>query len=776
MTTTDTTFGDLLRTLRTDAGLTQEELAERAGLSARGISDLERAVNRSPYRTTLQRIIDALALDGASADALWAVGNRPRVPRVGRRVNSRAPLPIPPTRLLGREQEEAIILRLLRVEGRRLLTLTGTGGVGKTHLALQVAAAAAPDYADGAAFVSLASITDATLVPDAIAAALNVQAGGATTPEDAVRSFLTGRELLLVLDNFEQVADAAPLIADLLAVCPKLKALATSREPLHVRGEQEVDIGPLDVGENGATTDWEEKLKLPAVRLFAERASAVQPAFELNERTANRAFEICRKLDGIPLAIELAAAQVKYNTPRDLLSQLARPLDVLTAGPRDMPRRQRTMRDTIAWSYNRLSPLEQVVFRHVAVFSGGCTLRALDGVLGAAYSDKTALRLVLNRLIDKSLLLSEKHDETRFRMLETLREFGLEKLRENSEEGGSGLRHAQYYLELARSANLTTEAEGEMRHDLVIRDRDNIRSALEWSRGSGNFVIGLELAVALENYWVTGSPLEGKRWLTELLERAEEIPGELRAGALRGCGNTRIILGEFEEGWRLYEESLAEYRRVGNEAGIGLMLQRLASQERFLLSDPERARALANESLLLLRKIGLKKGEAVSLGILADLELRDGLEESALSLLDQSAALAQRVGFVWWHAGMAFRLAELLLKRQRLPEADFRIRQALPLVVAMEDRQRTIYFLALFAHLAVETGHPERAGRLWGAIEAEEAHGPIGQWEADRNNYAAPVLAHAGSDFERGRREGRRVSLREAVQVVLDADAVRNVI
>jgi len=392
------------------------------------------------------------------------------------------------------------------------------------------------------------------------------------------------------------------------------------------------------------------------------------------------------------------------------------------------------------------------------VFAGSFTVEGAEAVCNAELD-------TLASLADKNLIGREGE---RLRMLETIREFAVEKFAELSEAEEVKRRHAVYFLAIARSANLLQEAEGEQRHDLIIQDRDNVRGALEWTLKSGEIDLGLQLAAVLENYWASNSPVEGRRWLDELLRRASGVSSDLHALALRVRGSSTYNFGEFEEGTWYYVLSLGEYRRLGDERGIAILHHRLAV-DALRRDDARGAAALAQESLRVDRKIKFAKGEAQVLGLLADLELRQGHEDVAFELLERSAALCEESGFVWWWARMLLSLAELLFKWGRVPEADARVRQALPLFARMGDRQGAIYALALLLRMATETGQLHRAGRLWGVIEAEEARGRIGQWEAERDQYAQLALRYAGPEFERGRQEGVRLTLNEAVDEALEA-------
>jgi predicted ATPase len=642
-------------------------------------------------------------------------------------------LPTPANPLVGRKKELIDVVRLLTLERPRVVTLTGPGGTGKTRFSVAAAAEAVDSFADGTWFVDLSALRDAALVLPTIAATLGAQA--------PLREHIGHRQLLLVLDNLEQVVDAARDLGELVSSCPGLQVLGTSREPLHIAPEREYPLKPLP--------------ESPAVELFRQRAGAEVP-YDIAAR-------ICERVDRLPLAIELAAARVKVLDPGLLLDRLEHRLPLLASRSRDLPERQRTLHSTIAWSYELLAPDEQTLFSRLAVFAGGCTLEAAEAVCDAGVD-------TIESLVDKSLL---RRRAERFLMLETIREFAAECFDETGEAEAIRRRHAKFLLELARSANLRQEAEGEQRHDLIIPERDNVRSAMAWAAASGEVELGLELLIALENFWATNDLHEGHRWARELFERGEDLPVELRAGALRVLGNTSVLLEGAEAPMRYYEQSLAEYRRAGDEHGIAIMLQRLALQVR-QFGDARKARALAEESLQRCRQIGFTKGEAVAEGILGRLMRRDGDGAGALERLERSVELADRSGFWWWEAWTLVEIAEMLFEHGRPAEAGARARAALPLVARMGDRPGTIYILALLARLAAELDDPVRAGRLSGAIEAEEARAPTGPLEEELDEFARSIRARvSGPEYERGRAEGRALSLEQAVTEALQQEPSR---
>jgi predicted ATPase/class 3 adenylate cyclase len=662
-------------------------------------------------------------------------------------------LPIQSKPMVGREHEIGEVAGLLRREDVRLVTLTGPGGTGKTRLSLQAAAERIEEFPHGVYFVALATITRPDFVLSTVAQtlAVNVTAG------QSLSDYMATKKLLLVIDNFEHVIAAAPQLADLLAAAADLKLLVTSREPLRLAAEHVYPVPGLKLPNTRRLPELAALSQYEAVALFVERAQAVQPSFEVTTANAPAVAEICVRLDGLPLALELAAARIPLLSPEALLSRLRDRLKTLRGGARDAPTRHQTLRGTLEWSYDLLAEEERQLLAWLGVFRGGFTVESAEAVCDAQLE-------ALGSLVDKNLV---RRDGERLTMLETTHEFALEKLAESEDVEQIRQRHAEHMISLAESANLTAEAEGEQRHDIVIREQGNVRGALEWALESGEVECGLRLAITLEGYWVASSPLEGRRWLDDLLARTKDLPGDLRARALRAMGGACYIFGEYEEGARHFEASLREFRRLGGERGIADLLGRLAI-EAVRRRETERARVLQDEALVLDRKINSKRGESRAAYVFAMIELQRGNDALALQLFEQSAALAGECGFTWWRLGRLLDLAELLLDRGRIPEADRRLREALPLAVQIGDRQATIFGLALLARSLGDAGLSERAGLLWGAIEAEEARAPVGGWETERDHHERLVLTHAGPEFERGRQEGNGLSLDEAADRVQD--------
>ncbi len=655
-------FGVLLKRYRVAAGLTQEALAQRASLSTRAVSDLERGVNKTPRHDTLDLLAAALALSPHKR-ALWVTAARPQAgPAVAipARENSPHNLPAQSTVLIGREAETAAACDILRRGDVRLLTLTGPGGVGKTRLALQVAEDLLDRYDDGVFFVDLAAITDPDLVAPTIARILGLREVASRTPRDTLIDYLRDRQILLLLDNFEQVASAAPLAADLLAACPRLELLVTSRAPVHVRGEHEFPVSPLAAPDPAPGCADARLITWPSVDLFVQRARAVNPTWTLTAANAPAVAEICRRLDGLPLAIELAAARVKLLPPQDLLPLLARRLTLLTSGGWDVPARQQTLRHTFAWSYDLLDEREKALFRRLAVFVGGCTRAAIASVSASiddTIEDTDPVTIVngLTSLADKSLLRSlpvpdpQDMDATRFTMLETVREYGLERLAASDELERARKAQAAYALDLAEQAAMgLLGAEQSLWLARLDREHDNMRAALDWARERGELEHGLRLAGALWRFWYTrGYLVEGRERLEGLLALATPngptVAASVRATALYRAAVLTAEQGDYDRAMTLAEESAALHRTLDDAQGLIAALTVLGNVARYQ-SNYDRAVALFEQVLDINRDSGDKTSSAVTLNNLGSVAHTRGDYNRATRLYEESLAIKRALG------------------------------------------------------------------------------------------------------------------------------------
>jgi predicted ATPase/DNA-binding SARP family transcriptional activator len=637
-------------------------------------------------------------------------------------------LPAPTSSFVGREPELAELERLLR--DHRLVTVTGLGGTGKTRLALETALRQAGVWADGIWLVDLTATADGELVLGAVAETL----GAAEHDLDALLAHARRLELLLLLDNCEHLVEACAKLADpMLRACPSLRILATSRVPLGLPGEVDFALDPLASPEQRAA--GEELERSPAVRLFLERASSVRRDLPHDGRSLVTAGEICRELDGLPLAIELAAARAKTLSLVEIADRLDDRFRFLRAWQRVADPRHQTLQTTLDWSHQLLAPAEQELLRRLSVFAGGATLEAVADV--CLDGDEHRAVDLLGRLVDASLVRAEPDGRTRYRLLETVRQYAAAKLADDPHAEAVHRRHAEHYLGVADSANLSidTLGRGPQRQDLALREQHNLRAALDWA-AEQDVELGLRLMLALENFWVgQQAPAEGKRRYERLLARADDLDLSLRASATRDYGAFHDILGEFDRARELYARSGELARQAGDDVGVANATFRLGVVA-YYQEGAERARTLWEESREAYRRLGYRIGEVQALGNLGSLEIEHGDAERGREMVEAAIGIAREVGW-WWWAGLGHAdLAGDALRDGRADEAERHGRQLLEFARRAEDRQQTLLALALLARAAAIRRDDERALALWASVEAvEDAPGRFGKF--DRAEYAS---------------------------------------
>ena len=696
-------------------------------------------------------------------------------------------LPRQLTSFVGRGREMAEVKRLLSTT--YLLTLSGSGGCGKTRLALQVAADLLEEFADGVWLVELAALLDPALVPQAVASALGVREeplgldeldGAPGPPSSRARplrarllDYFQSKQLLLILDNCEHLIDACAQLAEtLLRACPNLRILATSREALGIAGETAWRVPSLSLPDR-QLPPVESLMEYEALRLFIDRAKSALPTFTVTDQSGPTVIQICQRLDGIPLAIELAAARVKVLSAEQIAARLDDRFRLLTGGSRTALPRQQTLRAAIDWSHNLLSKKERVLFRRLSVFVGGFTLEAAEAVCTGKGVEAAEVLDVLTHLVDKSLVVvDEQPGEARYRLLDTVRQYGRDRLLESKEAPVVRQRHRDWYLGLAERAEPELHGPDQgVWLDRLETEHDNLRAALEWSFGGGEPEAGLRLAQALHYFWLARGYLsEGRRWLEEALSGSSGASTPARANALFAAGLLANFQGDYERAAALAEESLSLSRALGYKEGIALSLFSLGAGAR-VEGDLERAIGLFRESLALFRELGDQLRIAFSLRNLGITVGAQGDYEQAATLVEESLALSREMGYKRYAALSLVSLGSLASRRGEYGRATALLEESLVLVRGLRLNLLVGSCLEGLAAVVCAQGQFERAARLYGAAEAlREAVGvrlwPDGLAEHNRN-VAAVRTGLGGEAFTSAWAQGRAMTPAQAIAYAL---------
>lgn len=678
-------------------------------------------------------------------------------------------LPVETTNFIGRNHEKEVIKHLLG--NTHLLTLVGPPGTGKTRLALKIGWEMADNFRDGAYFVALASVSDPTLVMNTIVTAVGVN----ETPDqpliETLKRVLRERQMLLILDNFEHLLAAASQVSELLTAAPGLKVLATSREPLHLYGEQEYVVLPLKLPDL-ETPDPQTLAGFEATALFVQQAHGVRSDFELTAENALDVAQICIRLEGLPLAIELAAARSRLLTPPVLLARLSSRLDILTGGARDLPTRQQTLRNTIEWSYNLLDEGEKMLFARLAVFQGGWSLDAVEAIYGKDLPINVFNGL--ESLVKKSLVQQKElpSGEPRFTMLETLHEYAWERLEENGEAQTLHMQHAQYFVELAERAEPQfRQAQQLYWFRLLETEHENMRSVFQWSLSGGDITFGVRLVGALYLFWFTyGYHAEGQQWIQQLLNQMDNITAMYHPKLLIAAGHMTTLY-DLELARHYLDQALHLYREFADKLNTAWAL---VFKGYSMMGEPEAALIIAEEGLSLFQELNHKPGIGQALHIIGNLALSRGDYERARCTYEESLVVSQETGETRRIRIIIGNLSSIAQLEGNYEHARQLAEQALRLALELNNRLDIAEILASLAGIIGLTGQPERATRLLGACEAvlkRMGAVPVPSLKPKyERNIAALHTQLDNATFEACWNEGSAFSLEKAVAYALELD------
>jgi non-specific serine/threonine protein kinase len=681
--------------------------------------------------------------------------------------------------LVGRERERAAICHVLVRQGERLVTLTGPGGIGKTRLARAVAADLVEAFRGGVRFVDLSSVGDADLVVTAIAAAVDVPDSTDEPLLDTVARSLRSRDMLLVLDNFEHVLAAAPAISTLVRACPRLAVLVTSRTPLHLAGECEVPVPSLDVPDVPLGLD--DLAEVAAVAMFVQRAQIARADFRLSATNAAAVVEICVRLDGLPLALEFAAARIKVLSAEQIASRLEDCFNLLTSGADDAPERHRTLRAALDWSYLMLDRSQQALLRRLAIFAGGAGLDAVERVCSDSGLRQSTVLDLLEQLVDHSLLVvREEGGEARYRLLETVRQYAFERLIEAGEESSVRARHLAWHVELAeRAAPDLFGADQPMWLERLARDHDNIRSALTYAIAHGHAASAMRLGAGIWKFWdVRGHATEGQKWLESALASSgpDVVEDEIRARAQHGAANLAYVRGDYERATVLHEANVALRKQMGDRHGQAVSILKLADIMRGR-GDANAAVRFCQQSLTLFRAVGDARWCANALNTLGMALLDRGATGAARAALEESLVLFRQVGGTRREAIALGNLGDVARAEGDFDRADALLVDSLRAFVEVKDAWGGALGLESLALVATERGEPSRAARLFGAAEAQREAALVPLPPADRPAHERAISVLRGrlgrEALSSAWSYGRSRSLEETLELALEPSEER---
>jgi predicted ATPase/DNA-binding CsgD family transcriptional regulator len=693
-------------------------------------------------------------------------------------------LPIPPTPLIGRQNEVATASDLLRREDVRLLTLSGPPGIGKTRLAIEVATLLLSQLTHGVYFIDLSPVTDTSLVLPTIAHFLGLRQVSDRSLIQEVKEFLSSRRMLLVVDNFEQVVQAASLLSDLLQATLHVKALVTSRELLRISGEYNYPVPPLSLppvlSHQGtprtlASLPLDRLNDYEAVQLFVQRAAALRPDFALTPDNALMVAGICCRLDGLPLAIELAAARIRHLPPQDIYERLENRLRLLTQGARDLPLRQRTLRAAIEWSYELLDPDEAALFRRLAVFQSGATLEAVEAIIRSSGDLGTDTLSLIASLVDKSLLrqVESVAQTPRFLMLETIHEYAWEKLDESGEAESIRHYHAHFFLTLSEQAEPEVlRAQQKLWLRRLADDHDNLRAAMKWALETTDGEIAGRFGAALWIFWLRHNHLsEGRQWIQQILALGSRVPASLRAKMLAGSGYMAFLQGDYHAGRLLEKESLEIYQGLGDKVGIAQAFTFLADLDlEYALGDPQTALSRFEQVLALWREVGIRRDTAKALSDLGEAARSIGDYHAARAHYEESLAIFREEGDIAHISVNLHNLGHVANHEGDYEQARQLFTESLLISNDLGNKHIVADALRGLAGVAAREGQPQRSARLFGAAEAMSSSfagrsNPV-DWSANEENLAVARSQLDNETWERLWAEGHEITLDQVVAYV----------